>query len=155
MDLLTKNLGSLKPFDLETADLINKSEDDSNMIDLSFTASDIPVCRMKSLLIHSQYDPIGDADRWARKSLSEIGNNDIAVIFGFGLGYQLKSLLTLKNNLRLTVIEPSPYLIKKAMEINDFSTFLQNTKIYTGKNTKKLLHCPEEVRGRPFIVFFS
>lgn len=153
MNFLTKNLKILKHIDSDTAYLINKSKDDKDIIDLSFTAKGIPVCKMSSLLLHSRYDPISDAERWARKSLSKISNNKKAVIFGFGLGYHLKSLLKLKNDLRLMVIEPSSYLIKKAMEIGDFSEFLQNIRIYTGENAKKLLYDSGDIKGLPFIVF--
>lgn len=52
------------------------------------------------------------------------------------------------------VIEPSSYLIKKAMEIGDFSEFLPNIRIYTGKNAKKLLHNSGEIKGHPFVVFY-
>ncbi len=153
LNFLTKNLKTLKHVDSYTAYLINKSEDGRNIIDLSFTAKGIPICKVSSLLLHSQYDPISDAERWARKSLSKISNNKKIVIFGFGLGYHLKSLLKLKNNLKLVVIEPSSYLIKKAMEIGDFSEFLQNIRIYTGENAKKLLYDLEEIKRSPFIVF--
>ncbi|NLG87405.1 MAG: motility associated factor glycosyltransferase family protein [Firmicutes bacterium] len=77
--------------------------------------------------LHSTYNPVEEAQRWA-ESLSE---NDwqTAIVFGFGLGYHIEALSKKYPKRRLIVLEPDSQILSSCLSIRDLTTLLSNPQI--------------------------
>ena len=84
----------------------------------------------QSYLLHSKYDPEKESNALIERLIQD--NYDVIFIGGFGLGYFIKSLFSLKNNnfSKLLIIEKDLNILKLALEIFDFSNILQDDKHY-------------------------
>lgn len=76
-----------------------------------------PSFKINGITVHSVYDPLAEAQKWARQIIEKIDNEgkvDKIVVFGLGSGYHLEALFNeLKNRfgvnykIEIEVIEPS------------------------------------------------
>jgi hypothetical protein len=78
----------------------------------------------RSVFLHSSYDPGGEAECWAQEVEYESGKT--IVLFGLGLGYHLKALVSLLGpEVNILVIEPSDQIRALAEDIDETSSVLQ------------------------------
>lgn len=75
------------------------------------------------LHLHSAYNPRAEAARWADELDSQ--GWEVAVIFGFGLGYHLEELLDRNPGGRIIVVEPLPSVFKYALAVRDLTHLLE------------------------------
>lgn len=74
----------------------------------------------KMFLLHSQYDPIVEAQRFI--DTFEVNHSACYIFIGFGLGYHFKLLCEKLGKYNIIyVIEPNPAIFKLALKTNDFS----------------------------------
>lgn len=74
-----------------------------------------------SLLLHSRYNPVREADMWAAKQgLSGVRH---VVLYGFGLGYHVEALLEIHPELSFYIYEPDVEIFLSTLEYRDWSTF--------------------------------
>ncbi|RJP31756.1 MAG: DUF115 domain-containing protein [Candidatus Omnitrophota bacterium] len=99
-------------------------------VEIISTKSGVPSARIttpesgKPVLLHSAYDPVREAKRWAEGlDISEPTN---VVVLGIGLGYHLLTLLTLhESNLRyLILIETDARILRLALSAVDLRRIL-------------------------------
>lgn len=74
--------------------------------------------------VHSTFQPMVEADRWAKDPLDR--EWDFAVVFGMGLGYHLEALLTGRPAGRLVVIEPRADVFCAAVSVRDQQRLLSH-----------------------------
>ncbi len=78
------------------------------------TRSGEPTIRLAGRLIHSSVNPRREAERLAGSVLKD--QPDAVVVFGLGLGYHLEALRTEAPSLPTILVEPSPSLLRNALE---------------------------------------
>lgn len=74
-----------------------------------------------SLLLHSRFNPVREAEMWASKQ--ELDDIAYVVLFGLGLGYHAEALLRQKPELQLYIYEPDMEVFLSSLEYRDWSTF--------------------------------
>ncbi|WP_341875770.1 motility associated factor glycosyltransferase family protein [Defluviitalea saccharophila] len=103
--------------------------------------SDYDYVRNKNIdfYLHSKYDPIKEAEKFADSQYSEQKEN--IIIFGFGLGYHIEAILNkLKGNQELYVFEMNFNIFEAALECRNLSNILSDDKVHLmiSDNEKKL-----------------
>jgi hypothetical protein len=88
-----------------------------------------PAGQSKPILLHSAYDPLREAERWAQSLEFQEPIN--VVVMGFGLGYHLLTLLNLhdKNIRFLIIIEPDLRILRLALGTVDLRRLLARNGI--------------------------
>ncbi len=71
---------------------------------------EMPSFKINGITIHSVYDPIAEAQKWAAQVMEQVnangGKSDKILIFGLGAGYHVKALMDL-GKIEIEIIEPS------------------------------------------------
>ncbi|HOX27536.1 MAG TPA: DUF115 domain-containing protein [bacterium] len=82
----------------------------------------------RSVLLHSKYDPIKEAERWAESS--KAGKNKAVFVFGLGLGYHIEALLRIRADVeKIYVVEVNPGVIKAAFSVRDLEGLLSDERV--------------------------
>ncbi len=83
----------------------------------------------KDVSIHSRFDPLHDAIRWAeRQTLKK--DNGFLFVFGLGLGYHIEALLNRFPDIKkLFVFEVNSDIYRAALAARDLSTLLMDERI--------------------------
>lgn len=93
----------------------------SKTVDKHMTRSGLPTISVDSgaatVHVHSTFQPVVEAARWAKEPLQSEWN--FAVVFGMGLGYHLDELLIQRPECRIVVIEPRADVFCAAMALKD------------------------------------
>lgn len=74
-----------------------------------------------SLLLHSRYNPVREAEMWAEKQDLDAINH--VILFGFGLGYHVEALLGRNPQLQLYIYEPDLEVFLATLEYRDWTAF--------------------------------
>jgi len=74
-----------------------------------------------SLLLHSRYNPVREAEMWAAKQ--DLAGVRHVVLYGFGLGYHVEALLENHPELSFYIYEPDEEIFLATLEYRDWSTF--------------------------------
>ncbi|WP_286885345.1 6-hydroxymethylpterin diphosphokinase MptE-like protein [Aneurinibacillus sp. UBA3580] len=80
--------------------------------------------------IHSLYDPLQEAVRWAKPALK--AETREVVLFGLGFGYYVEALLALNPQLRFYIIEPDLHVFLHSLEVRDWTGFPWEQVLYLG-----------------------
>ena len=76
--------------------------------------SGVPTATLANRSIHSAFDPIREAQRFAGSITEREG--DVLVFFGFGLGYHMEAVRAAHPGLPIVVVEPIPPLLQAALD---------------------------------------
>ncbi|PJE03388.1 MAG: hypothetical protein CK427_05110 [Leptospira sp.] len=87
----------------------------------------VPILRIENHYLHSKHDPIKEASRFATE-LPYDGKERIYLYIGAGLGYIIQESLA-KENLSHCWIESDPRILKLALSLYDYSSYLINQKL--------------------------
>jgi len=92
----------------------------------------------QTFYLHSTYDPLREAARWAQDIYAE--PDDTLVVCGIGLGYHLLRLSQLYPKTKIIACEPDPGTFKTALEVIDFSPLLtkENFIFYFGTERSEI-----------------
>ena len=77
--------------------------------------------------IHSNHNPVREAERLVHNEIPEIVPS--CIVEGFGLGYFVEAILKLRNVSHLIVLEPSPERFLKALSGRDFTNIIQSPSV--------------------------
>lgn len=89
--------------------------------------------------VHSTYDPLQEAVRWAQPALKE--KTTEVVLFGLGFGYYAEALLAINPQLRFYIIEPDIQVFLHSLESRDWTVFPWKQVLYFGfGNEEQTLH---------------
>lgn len=92
----------------------------------------------KTYHLHSAYDPMREAARWAQEVYAE--EDDTLLVCGIGLGYHLQRLSLLYPKANIIALEPDLNLFKTALRAVDFTSLINNQKVifYFGTERKEI-----------------
>ncbi|AEE96760.1 motility associated factor glycosyltransferase family protein [Mahella australiensis] len=83
----------------------------------------------KKIFIHSSYDPIKEAERWADNVNLE--PDSVVIVYGLGLGYHLEQLLMhMGGENRLLIVEPSANIFLHAIETDRVRQLLDDERVF-------------------------
>jgi spore maturation protein CgeB len=148
-----KNIAKLKEIDSELADAIT-GRNSENGLEVVQAKNGMPSLRIQKTCIHSLYDPVKEAEAWARHYADEINQAESLCVFGFGLGYHLLELCECTDK-EITVFEPRSDILKKAFETIDLTSILSRIRIVIdgnilpGKCSFEVLHHKPSVNLNP------
>lgn len=77
------------------------------------TKHDLATVRYRGLLLHSLYDPVGEAEKMVVSLVKD--NPSLVVVFGLGLGYHLNALRQKLEDLEILVFEPYEEIYQAAV----------------------------------------
>lgn len=103
----------------------NLSEIVSDKISLLSASSGLPTLRFENTLLHSSYDPVKEAHRFAEN----LQPGARVCLYGFGLGYHLNAVLDkIGPDGRLLAIELNPDILTAALKLRDQSTLFEDRR---------------------------
>ncbi len=127
--VLEKNLASLRGRQPElAAALEGRRVRGGELETVRSRVGNLVVHRRRGRLLHSQWDPLREAARWARER-SPRG----AFVFGFGDGYHLEALLDRSGEEGWVVVEPDLELLRSVLEERDLSRVLCRVTLLAGE----------------------
>ncbi|MEE9312282.1 MAG: 6-hydroxymethylpterin diphosphokinase MptE-like protein [Planctomycetota bacterium] len=113
---LAKILANVAPYELEEA------------------RDGTPTLKLKSIWVHSRYNPINEVNALVSQIISE--NYERIVLAGFGLGYAAAKIYQQHDSRLIFVIEPDTRLVRTALEISDLSAAIKSGKLE--------IYCPNQ-----------
>lgn len=120
MDLLKKNLNCI-------SDSIQKKIIQAVALgDQESTRTEFPTLKINNVYFHSKQDPLKEAERLIQNLKDE--EQTLFLFFGAGLGYAVKQALDTKNCI-VVWLEYSPSILKQALSIIDFSSYLLSERL--------------------------
>jgi len=120
-----KNIAVLERIFPFLAEKIEKSNAETAELKVETAASGEPTLAYNGLYVHSKMDPRREAER-----LVTDGEEDTpALVLGLGLGYAFSALAAKFPKRPIIVVEKYPEIIKKALELRDFSAPLAREKL--------------------------
>jgi len=112
----------------------------SNAIAIEETRSEKQTLRFNGLLIHSGYDPKKEAEKFAQKT--QEGNK--VFLYGFGLGYHIKSILErLGPNGSLLVVELNSEILSASLSLIDHTEILKDPRFSLISNQNQQIAAKE------------
>lgn len=116
---------------------------------ISNTRSDRPTLAYfkspdEALYLHSKYDPIREAEKWAQQV--QVDKHDHILIYGMGLGYHIEKLMEKYPQKKIYLYEPDKEVMLAAMESRDL------TKLFGHPNLISFGIGSEYVVRRQFIL---
>jgi len=107
------------------AEEIEKANIDETELKVEAAASGDPTLVYKGLYAHSKMDPKREAERFIETGSEET----VALVLGFGLGYAFSALAAKFPKRPIIIVEKRAEIIKKALELRDFSALLAREKL--------------------------
>jgi len=107
------------------AEEIEKANADETELKTEAAASGDPTLVYKGLYVHSRMDPKREAERFTETGSEEI----VALVLGFGLGYAFSALAAKFPKRPIIIVEKKAEIIKKALELRDFTGLLTREKL--------------------------
>jgi hypothetical protein len=108
------------------------------------------------VFLNSAYEPEGEADRWL--TVQDLGNSDLLVLFGLGMGYHLKALLQRAGaQKRIIVIEPNAETVRIVQSAGYCRTALNAPNVRVAANWAEFRNLFEEmedpwINARLFVI---
>jgi hypothetical protein len=83
----------------------------------------------KKVFIHSSYDPIKEAKRWAGNV--DLKQDSVVIVYGLGFGYHVEQLLKrMGDENRLLIVEPSASIFLHAVEMDWVRQLLEEKRVF-------------------------
>ncbi len=127
MNYFKKNMKALETYIPELYGDIAPLEKNSGVLEIRTASSGDATAAYKGKLLHSAYDPQGEAERLLKASVKP--DTGICVIEGFGLGYYIQAALKLSESLNIIVIDNSPERFMAALEARDLTDIFASERI--------------------------
>ncbi len=100
-----------------------------NGVNIFTSKSGHVTARCNDILLHSSYDPVNEGDRFAE--VSGIKGGDTVLLYGFGLGYHVDSILkAVGKDGNLLIIELSREILSAAFIKRDISKMLSQSNLW-------------------------
>ncbi|MBZ4666100.1 6-hydroxymethylpterin diphosphokinase MptE-like protein [Mahella sp.] len=86
-------------------------------------------CEDKKIFMHSSYDPVKEAKRWA--DAVDLKPDSVVIVYGMGLGYHVDRLLErMSDENRLLIVEPSVGIFLHAIEAEWVRQLLEDKRVF-------------------------
>jgi len=127
-----KNISALRVRNPELSSVIADAMYSSSLEIQQTTSGEVTIVADGKLL-HSKYDPVGEAEAWAEYNLKEAESADTVYILGFGLGYHVEAVgRKIRGRTKIVVVEPAVEILAAAFRTIDLSRLLGRIEIVTG-----------------------
>ena len=133
MNYLEQNLTALSQKQPELADKIRQTSLPPQY-QIQQARSGQPTLKVDKLSLHSAYDPGAEAQKMAANT--QIGENDIILLQGFGLGYLAENLAL--ENRTLIAAEADINLLRAALQCRDLTTLLNKNILLFNDNPQNI-----------------
>ncbi|GGF91479.1 motility associated factor glycosyltransferase family protein [Paenibacillus abyssi] len=70
----------------------------------------------KTVYLHSQYNPMNEAEKWTEPYIEQIKQSKHVFFFGLGMGYHIESLAKYLKTTPYTIYEPIPAVLYRMMQ---------------------------------------
>jgi hypothetical protein len=125
----SQNMAALKRIFPLLAEEIEKVNSDEAGFRVETAASGDPTLVYNGLYVHSKMDPKREAERLAAGAAAAGEEDTPALVLGFGLGYAFSALAAKFPKRPVIIVEKHPEIIKRALELRDFSAPLAREKL--------------------------
>ena len=107
--MMVSKIDAFRPLRLPQEEVVMAKNKSLKMI---ISKSGIAVPVVNGIYLHSEFDPIQEAKKFAKSLTSQIKCNNRILVFGLGLGYHIDEIVNLMclyhgTNIKLLVIEPN------------------------------------------------
>ena len=140
MSFFEENIQSLctKYPDFKT-DVIDKYQSAGNLI-ITMSKSGLPSATLDGKFIHSNREPVREAERLIKSEVPD--NASACIVEGFGLGYYVDAILTLKPHVPIIILEPSAERFLKALEARNLKNIITSpmTSFLIGNSSESIRH---------------
>ncbi|MDK2903640.1 MAG: hypothetical protein PWQ93_1559 [Clostridiales bacterium] len=100
-------------------------------------------CEDKKIFIHSSYDPVKEAKRWADGV--DLKPDSVVIVYGMGLGYHVDRLLErMGDENRLLIVEPSVGMFLRAIEAERVRQLLEDNRVF--------ISVADDIKGMTFFL---
>lgn len=79
--------------------------------------------------LHSTYDPVREAQTWAKQLLKDVQDAQQIIFYGIGLGYHLEAFIEHYPDKTIYLYEPELEILLAAMEVRSLERILKHNKI--------------------------
>ena len=110
-------------FKKDILDKYNKSKD----LIISNSKSGLPTARIDKKFIHSNHEPVKEAEKLISSKIS--AKSAACIIEGFGLGYYVEAVLKLKPGIPVVIVEPSAERFLKSLESRNLSNIFTSPSV--------------------------
>ncbi len=120
----------------------NISRNDLNFEIVQTKVASAPSFKINGITVHSAYDPVSEARKWAAQVMGRINSEGIPdkiIVFGLGAGYHIEALSDLLKKdgkeIKIEAVEPSEksfYFIKSNFNVSELSKTVKLTVLDSG-----------------------
>ncbi len=139
-NLSSKNLSALKNRYPDLADRLPQTTPLGEVVPAKTGLPTLKVSRNKKVChLHSSYDPMREAARWAQNIYA--AEDDTLLVCGIGFGYHLNRLSLLYPKAKIVAMEPDLSTFKTALNAVDLTSLInrENVTLYFGAEKKEIL----------------
>lgn len=121
------------------SEIIDKYRDEGDLV-LSNSKSGLPTATVNGRFIHSNREPVKEAEKLIQLEIPE--KISACIVEGFGLGYYVDAILTLRPNIPVIIVEPSAERFIKALEARDLRNIFRSPmiSILLGNESESIRH---------------
>jgi hypothetical protein len=124
---LNANLAALGPKAQELTPLLDPEI--APEVEVHAARTGEPSLAYKGVLLHSRYDPRGEAQRFAERS--GVARGDYVFLYGFGLGYQAEAVAALVGDEgQLVVLELNRAVLSAAFHVRELGALLSRPNVW-------------------------
>lgn len=120
-------------------EVINKYHTGEDLI-ISISKSGLPTATVNGKFIHSNREPVREAEKLIGLEIPK--NTSACIVEGFGLGYYVDAILTLRPDIPIVIVEPSGERFLKALEARNFKNIFTSpmTSLLIGNESESIRH---------------
>ncbi|MDD3150050.1 MAG: DUF115 domain-containing protein [Candidatus Gastranaerophilales bacterium] len=137
--MFNKNLEALEKINSNLAQRLKNIDLDSTKQEIQVFEAETKdlILNYKNINLHSSIDPVREANTfWNRTVKTDLKENDIQVMFGFGLGYLFKRGYV-NSSSKILVFEPFVDILRFVFEYVDFSNELSDKRVFITDNVEE------------------
>ena len=145
MNLFQRNLEILRRQDPGfAAKVVNSS---GGALSIQSTKSGVPTAMVKNRFLHSAYDPIREAKRWAEHQVTDCQLGDTLVVLGVGLLYHVEALRTkLSKEYSIMVVIPDVSELVDGLSVRSLDGWGDRVKWVCGTPEKMALQVVQQAQ---------
>lgn len=112
-------------------------------IEVAFSRTDLPVPVIDGKYLHSRYDPVEEARRWAKDAVSKKPCARAVVVLGMGFAYHLKALREQLPAAPVVVLEPLAEIV--AQYVRAVGQDIDNVRLWVAPTPQETVDAVAEV----------
>ncbi|RLD36067.1 MAG: hypothetical protein DRI73_01380 [Bacteroidetes bacterium] len=127
MSFLEKNIEILSTkYPGFKTEILDKYQSGGDLL-ISISKSGMPTAKVEGKFIHSNREPVREAERLINSEIPE--NISSCIVEGFGLGYYIDAILALRPDIPIIIVEPSAERFLSALEARDLNNIFTSPMV--------------------------